>query len=461
MPLEVLRRIGKESIYKAFLETSDFLLNSWRRRDLLPVRVVVHNDADGLSSAAIISGFLSKMDVPHHISAVKYIDQDLIDELIGERYPLVIFGDIGSGYKSLAEKVAEKAKVIILDHHRPDIASARIIDLNPFLFDINGDEELSGAGVAYLLAEALRSDTSPHIPLIGALGDLQYSESHELSGVNKMIAEIAERNGIISIKNDLKLFGGPGYPLAAALERTVQPLILGISGNSSAAIGLLEKLGIPVKKDDKWTTLDDLSAEKKKELASELIRIIAPFSDPREIIGKVYLLRGEEPTSFLRDLRSFATVLNACGRMGRPEIGIMLAKGVRKYMNEAADILNDYRKEINEAVAGYESSARIVEKIAFIDGEGHVRDTMIGVIVSILNKKLQARAVIGYASSNGKIKVSARSTDRSIELSGILKTACEAAGGIGGGHEEAAGGLIPADRKEDFERKVIELLRGN
>jgi|YelNatPaOPRAMG01_1025707.scaffolds.fasta_scaffold02069_7 RecJ-like exonuclease len=458
MPLEVLGRIGKD-IYKAFLETSDFLLNNWRRRDLLPVRVVVHNDADGLSSAAIVSDFLDKMDVPHHISAVKYIDQDLIEELLGERYPLIIFGDIGSGYKSLVEKLAEKANVIILDHHRPDIISTKIRDLNPFLFGINGDEELSGAGVAYLLSEALRSDTSPHIPLIGALGDLQYSESHELSGINRMIAEIAERNGIISIKNDLKLFGGPGYPLAAALERTVQPLIPGISGNSSAAVGLLEKLGIPVKKDDKWTTLEDLSAEKKKELVSELIRIIAPFSDPKEIIGKVYLLRSEEPASFLRDLRSFATVLNACGRMGRPEIGIMLAKGVRKHINEAADILNDYRKEINEAVVRYESSARIVEKIAFIDGEEHIRDTMIGVIVSILSKKLKTRAVIGYASSNGKIKVSARSADRSIGLSGILKAACEAAGGIGGGHEEAAGGLIPANRKEDFERKVIELLR--
>lgn len=458
MQPEVLRRIGREGIYKAFLETADILINNWRRGELLPVRVVVHNDADGLSSAAIVSDFLSRMDVPHHISAVKYIDQDVVDELLGERYPIVIFGDIGSGYKSLLEKIAEKAKVIILDHHRPSAESKRIIDLNPFLFGINGDEELSGAGVAYLLAEALGSEVSPHIPLVGALGDLQYSESHELSGVNRIIAEIAERNGIILIRNDLKLFGGPGYPLAAALERTVQPLIPGISGNSSAAIGLLEKLGIPVKNDDKWTTLDDLPTDKKKELASELIKMIAPFSDPREIIGKVYLLRNEEPTSFLRDLRSFATVLNACGRMGRPDIGIMLARGVRKYVNEAADILNDYRREINEAVTRYESNIRTVKGLAFVDGEEHVRDTMIGVVVSILSRRLSAKAIIGYALSDGKIKVSARSIDRSINLDDVLKRACESIGGIGGGHEEAAGGLIPVNKKDQFEEKILELL---
>ncbi|MGC8931710.1 MAG: DHHA1 domain-containing protein [Candidatus Methanodesulfokora sp.] len=458
MQPEVLGRIGKESIYKAFLEIADFLINGWRKGELFPVRIVVHNDADGLSSAAIISDFLSNMDVPHHISAVKYIEQNLIEELLRERYPLVIFGDIGSGYKSMIERIAERAKVIILDHHRPDKTSERIKDLNPFLFGINGDEDLSGAGVAYLLAEALGSHTSPHIPLIGALGDLQYSENRELSGVNKIIAEVAERKGIISIRNDLKLFGGPGYPLAAALERTVQPHIPGISGNSSAAISLLEKLGIPVKKDDKWTTLDDLSAEKKKELASELIRIIAPFSDPKEIIGKVYLLKNEEPASFLRDLRSFATVLNACGRMGRPDIGIMLARGVRKYLNEAVNILNDYRKEINDAITRYESSIRTVKGVAFVDGEGHVRDMMIGVVVSILSKKLPARAVIGYALSDGRIKISARSADKSIDLNEILKIACESAGGIGGGHEEAAGGLIPLDRKDHFEKKLIELL---
>ncbi len=93
-----------------------------------------------------------------------------------------------------------------------------------------------------------------------------------------------------------------------------------------------------------------------------------------------------------------------------------------------------------------------------MDGEGHVRDTMIGVVVSILSKKLPARAVIGYALSDGRIKISARSADKSIDLNEILKIACESAGGIGGGHEEAAGGLIPLDRKDHFEKKLIELL---
>jgi len=67
--------------------------------------------------------------------------------------------------------------------------------------------------------------------------------------------------------------------------------------------------------------------------------------------------------------------------------------------------------------------------------------------------------LIGFADTeNGNVKVSARGTQELIEkglnLSIALKKAAGAMGGVGGGHDIAAGATIPKGKEEEF----LELL---
>ncbi len=447
---------------------SSFLLERWRKGDLVPVRVVTHIDADGLSSGAVLSLALRRLGVPHHVTFVKYLSLTLLEELSNDDYPLNIFSDLGSGYIEDIKSTFKNRTVLILDHHMPNGRPGDgVLHLNPFDFGLNGDLDLSGAGVCYLLAREMCNGVPPHIPLVGALGDMQINRSGDLVGMNSSILNEAVSSGLVEVRRDIRLFGGPEYPLAAALERTVDPTIPGITGNSLAAVKLLEDLDIPVKKGDKWTTLEDLSEDKKKVLLNKLIeRISSAGGDPKALLGRIYLLRREKRGSPLRDLRSFATVLNACGRVGAPYIGLFVAQGMRgEFVNRAFDLLSEYRRALMRYLGRFEKGELISRRgsILLVEGEGFVKDTIIGTLVSILSRNTRGVAfVIGYAETDHEMmKISIRkaaSISSGVNLNDVAKKLGEAYGGRGGGHADAAGALIPAQKLKEFLEELIRSL---
>ncbi len=431
-----------------------------------PIRLISHLDADGLSSAGVLISLLRKLNISFHLSIVKYLNEPLIKSLRQESYATYIFSDLGSGDIELLSTLSSSRKrIFIVDHHKPSSLDNEVNVLNPFLAGLNGDIEISGAGMSFLLYYEMLGDPSmAPISLVGALGDLQEKEGNGFMGINKEILNLAIREGYVEVRPDLKLFGGPNYPLVSSLERTVDPLIEGISDSSSGALTLVEKLGIPIKIGDRWTTLSDLTEEQKRDLANELVKRVGSLEKAKYLIGNVYIYLKEPKGSPLRDLSSFATLLNACGRMGGGNVGALLASGLREgTLARAMEFLQLYRRTLSEVLRRVK--VRISGRVAFID-EGQARDTMIGTIASILSKSFKnADVIIGYANSDeGIIKISARLTksgsDRLIDLDELLRMASKEAGGVGGGHKMAAGAQIPRERKEIFEKALFSYLEG-
>jgi RecJ-like exonuclease len=64
--------------------------------------------------------------------------------------------------------------------------------------------------------------------------------------------------------------------------------------------------------------------------------------------------------------------------------------------------------------------------------------------------------------ASGSIKLSTRGTKKLVEaglnLGKILSESCAAVGGVGGGHNIAAGATIPADRLDDFLKEFASRL---
>ncbi len=428
-----------------------------------PIRIISHLDADGLSSAGILISLLKKMNVSFHLTIAKYLNESLIKSLKHEPYVTYIFSDLGSGDIELISMLSSAGKrVFVVDHHKPSSSSDDVKILNPFLVGLNGDIEVSGAGMAFLLYHEILDDPSmAPVALVGALGDLQ-EKGDGFVGINREILDLAVKEGYVKVKPDLKLFGGPDYPLVSSLERTVDPLIEGISGNSAGALALVEGLGIPIKIGDRWTTLSDLTEDQKRNLANELVKRIESLEKAKSLIGNIYIYLKEPKGSPLRDLNSFATLLNACGRMGGGHVGALLSSGLRgEILVKAMELLQLYRKTLSDVLR--KTKVRISGRAAFID-EGQAKDTIIGTVTSILSRSLRnADVVIGYANSDeGIIKISARLTSsgsgKSINLDELLRIASKEAGGIGGGHQMAAGAQIPRDRKKVFEKTLLNYL---
>ena len=429
------------------------------------VKVVSHIDADGISSAALLAWLLLRLGLGFHISFVKKLTPEYVKSLLSEDYRLYLFSDLGSGYREELGPLAERSPLILVDHHEPlGGISGRMVDLNPHEVGVDGGREVSAAGVALALYSAILRDEHPplHLALVGAIGDVQARDG--FTGVNSEILSYAERIGLVKSRVELRLFGGPEYPLLLSLERTVDPPIPGVSGSSSGALELLQSLGIPPRVDDKWTTLSDLDDEERSALLSEIVKRLAIFGhkvSPQQLLGTSFTLLTEPPGSPLRDLGTFATVLNACGRMGRPDLGLMLGLGRRgRIMEMVNETISQYRRELARFLESSRDLQRVVGSVLFVDGRGSLRDTLTSPVASILarsrpDEDVRVVAVMTEDSeAEGCVKVSLRLTQAGIyegvDLAKIAVQASVELGGVGGGHSSAAGLTLPAERWEEF-----------
>ncbi|UCG45619.1 MAG: DHH family phosphoesterase [Candidatus Bathyarchaeota archaeon] len=444
------------------------------------IHVVSHLDADGLSAAGIIGKSLYRLNGTFRIQIERWIDERLVNEIANEQPPLTIFTDLGSGYLDLLNEKLSDRRLLILDHHQPvGEASSTFTQVNPHLHGIDGSCDLSGAGVAYLVAKAIDRENVDLAPnaVVGALGDLQdkYAQ-RKLGGLNEVVVDDAVKAGDLELEIDLLLFGRETRPIHKALTYITNPFIPGISGEEDRCYAFLNDLGIKVKtKDERWRTLKNLSEDEKKKLFSALAEHLASKNFPNEValglIGNVYTLTREEPWTPLRNAREFTVLLNATGRLGKAGLGVAICIGDRGVALERANnVLKDYRRTITDCLswlAKHPDRTEELSSIHVVRGGGPINDKMIGALSSILSTGSSSpeKPIIAYSKVTGEdmVKISARTrpllSAKSLDLGAALRIAAEKYSGRGGGHNVAAGAHVPVRNLESFIEYVNKLIK--
>ncbi len=423
--------------------------------------VVSHIDADGLTSAAVMCKALDRLRKPCEARFIKKLDEAALRGVAdsgGGR--LVIFTDLGSG--ALASIKALGIDAVVTDHHRPAEVEYPY-HMNPHLYGLNGSTEISGAGVAFLLASRLgdNADLGP-LAIVGAVGDLQDMRTNALVGVNRQILDLATSNGLIACEKDIKLFGRQTRPIYKLLQYSSDPFIPGLSGCEDACIAFIEGAGVPVKTDH-WRRWIDLGQGEKMSLTSKLFQYCMACGMPahkiQRLVGEVYTLLKEEPGTEPRDASEYSTLLNATARYDYAEVGLAVCMGDRgEAFHAARDLLEAHRHNL---VSGLNLVAdRGVCRLAnlqYFNAGGQIRETIVGIIAgmsSSLDGVSGEVPVIGLAKSDGGVKVAARGNHdlilRGLNLSVALGEAAAAVGGVGGGHDIAAGATIPEGREDEF-----------
>lgn len=423
------------------------------------IRVVTHFDADGICAGAIMYETLRILKKDFEVDFVKQLEQDVAENLAKNNADLWIFTDLGSGQLDAIKSHFAGKSVIVADHHQPaDVSWDGLMHINPHLAGIDGKDEISGAGVTYLLCRMLTSKAWKLVDLavIGAAGDMQKTNGN-FKGINKMLLEDAQLAGKMTVDKGVRLFGRFTRPLFMAISYSTDPFIPNISGNQSGAVQFLTNYGIPIKNArGEWLKLSDLSRDDEKKLASALlIEAASAGVKPGDIIGNVYKLSNNY------EIREFATILNACGRIERPVEGMKLCLG----MMESPDrIMAEYRRKIAsylDWVKVNKDSFRKTDMAVYVVAGNSVSDNMIGTVVSIaMRSTLKANIAFGFANSNNGVKVSARilANTNGANLGRAVQEAAKAVGGEGGGHTNAAGAKIPLDSENKFIEVVEPLL---
>ena len=443
------------------------------------IHVFSHLDADGVAAAGVMGKTLFRLDAKFRIRITQQLDEKIISEIVPDKPQLVILTDFGSGYLEMLTQKIPNSKVLILDHHQVngEISNPNFTQVNPHMFGIDGATDVSGSGVAYFVSKAVdveNVDLAP-IALVGALGDMQDRyDQRKLCGLNELIVDDAVAAGLVKVEKDLTFFGRETRPIHKMLATTTNPFIPGLSGEEDKALVFLSSLNIPIKQGDKWRALCDLTDDERKRLCSALADHLLSKGLHMEVdnlIGYIYVITKEEPNTALRDAREFAVILNSTGRMDRPSLGISICMGDRKgALEEANKILEEYRKNINKYLNWInekpDQRLREFQNIYVIYGEDFINDKIVGtvssIIVSTLANNMKPLLAFANVQQEGIAKFSARTTDaairKGVNLGEVMRTAGEATGGKGGGHNIAAGAQSPLDKVDAFIKAADELV---
>jgi RecJ-like exonuclease len=311
------------------------------------------------------------------------------------------------------------------------------------------------------------------LAVVGAVGDLQDTKSLKLEGTNRTVLADGKKAHVLQWKKDVRYFGRETRPLFKFLQYANDPIIPNISGKEEACIAFLTELGIPMKDEENWRRWIDLSHAEKSIIASDIVKILVSKGFGHEmakrLIGEVYILTKEEMGTELRDAKEFATLLNSCGRYDKAEIGYRVCLGDRdEWLDRALVLLRGHRRTLVDMLLLIkETGITELDHVQYFHGHDKIPENITGTLAGMLLGGEAARIdlpMLGFAlTSEGDIKVSARTTrtlvKKGLNLSVVMKQSAEKVGGVGGGHNIAAGATIPKGCEEEFLQIAQQLVK--
>ena len=401
------------------------------------MRVISHNDADGITSAALICTAMRRAGIPFQATLLNRLDDSA---LAGLDRP-VVFCDMGSGKPETISRVKEDC--FVLDHHRP-VGSIDCMHLNPHLFGIDGAFELSAAGTVYSVVRHMGDNSDlAGLALVGAMGDRQ-----AMIGANRSILDEAVSSGAVEVRPGLKM--AEDGPVEEVFASCIEPLLEYV-GDRYAAAQFLQELKISghVESLEK----DDLA---RLSTAITLKLLMQGSFAADSIVGEVIRLRHEVVENSLEMVQ----LLNACGNRDLPGLGLQICLRDESALPEARKMAAEYKDHILREIALLREKSRAMKNIRYLKMEnGEAGAIVSGLGIRYLYTDLP---LITLNHKDDMVKISGRGNrpliSRGLDLSVALRRAAGAVGGVGGGHTIASGGSIPPGSEDRFLTILDEIV---
>lgn len=427
--------------------------------------IVNHFDCDGLASGAIIALALKDRKIPFRMLTVKKMDAAILEAVGKDSAKSIIFVDIGTGFLNSINEIALKGKSVLqIDHHSPEAIANKsdaLTIVNCHNFGIDGSFYLCSSSAAYFVfskdSTVESAKRMAQLGIIGAVGDVQ--DVSGFRGLNYLMLEEARRLKMVDVISDLRLFGRVSRGLVSFLSFCSEPFLPGLTGSAKNCALFLRKSGIPLYRDEngvkKWLRYYDLPRDERIKLIGALMYYCYEKGISEEVIkamlGEVYLFPHEKNDSELYDAYEFSSLLNACGREGRHDVGIRLCMNEPGAYEEAHAILLQHRMEISKSISYAKRFTEDFGAFYFLDARNEISDSIIGSVAgSYYNSGLieRSKPIIALSvDENGQIKGSSRAwrglVDKGLDLGEAMLLATKEAGGFGGGHSVAAGASFP------------------
>jgi len=280
------------------------------------VDVYAHHDADGIAAGAILCHAMLRTGIRFRLRIRAEISPE---DISGETASLLC--DLGSGLEKLP------GTTMVVDHHLPVFEGA--FHANPRLADIDGDRELSAAGMAYLVAREMGDNRDlAGLVMPGIIGDGQ-----EFAGKNLDIFNDGVANGIIVPARGMTL---AGRDMAEKWLLATSPYLEGISGDESAVADLLTE------------------AQGEKGLKLDALLSLAVLkSAPRTSADGLSLLYGDTmhlQREVIEDAHALTAIIDACGKSGHGDLAAALCLRSSAEITDAWETMRQYHGNVIDAL---------------------------------------------------------------------------------------------------------------
>ena len=180
--------------------------NSIREVKQLPdkaVQIFHHNDSDGLSSGAILTRAFERAGFKINRFCLEKPYPALLQKVYQQEGGLIVFADFAGRIAPILSDLNQGRNLtLILDHHVAEAATdPKVHNLDPDLYGLKGDRDISGSTTCYLFAQTLDPANSDlaHLAAIGAVGD-EFFVDGCLAGENREVALEAVNQKKIEIR---------------------------------------------------------------------------------------------------------------------------------------------------------------------------------------------------------------------------------------------------------------------
>jgi len=231
------------------------------------VQLFHHNDSDGLSSGAILTRAFERQGYKIKRFCLEKPYPAVLRKVYDQEGKILIFADFAGRIAPLLSELNQGRNLtLILDHHVAEASTdERVYNLDPDLFGMKGDRDISASTTCYLFALTLDpvNRDMAHIATIGAVGDGFFVDG-ALVSQNRDVTLEAVKQGKVEIRKHetgeqyfltsakgqipciefgdyLDLLGGVGY-YQAGPAMGIQACLEGISPESDRMVEELKAI---------------------------------------------------------------------------------------------------------------------------------------------------------------------------------------------------------------------------
>ena len=169
-------------------------VTQWPKQE---VQIFHHNDSDGLSSGAILTRTFERAGFAIERFCLEKPYPALLQKVYEQEGAIIVFADFaGRIAPILSELNRGRNLTLILDHHVAEASTdPKVHNLDPCLYGLKGDRDISGSTTCYLFAHTLNPANVDlaHIAAIGAVGDEFFVDGCLVSENRQVTLEAVEQ----------------------------------------------------------------------------------------------------------------------------------------------------------------------------------------------------------------------------------------------------------------------------